>query len=80
MQEHIDGLRAALNAAKPGDRSDLDRKVAILLTDLEKLEGLILAWNIAPRSGVVPAGDLGHRPEENRSRGVLGREVTAFEP
>lgn len=46
MQKHIDDLRAALNAAKPNDRSEDDRRIAILLTELEKLEALGHAWKI----------------------------------
>lgn len=42
----IDALRDALDEAKPNDRSEKDRLVAILLTDLQKLEACCHAWGI----------------------------------
>jgi hypothetical protein len=45
----VEELRALLNEAKPGDRSNADRRIAILLTDLEKIEALIIAWGIVDK-------------------------------
>ena len=33
-----------LKNCKPDDRSDLDRRYAILITDAEKLQALVRAW------------------------------------
>lgn len=51
----IKELRDLLDGAKPGDRSEQDRRVAILLTDLEKLEALVIAWGIADKEEVPSA-------------------------
>lgn len=47
--EKVEELRVLLNEAKPGDRSEADRRIAILLTDLEKIEALIVAWGIVDK-------------------------------
>lgn len=48
-------LREMLTAAKPNDRSEKDRRIAILLTDLEKLEALVIAWDIQAKEGAADA-------------------------
>ena len=39
-------LRAAIESNKTNDRSAQDRRCQIVLTDLEKLEALCVAWLI----------------------------------
>lgn len=47
IQKKIAKLIDDLKELKPNDRSDLDRKIAICITDAEKMEAYF-CWQVAP--------------------------------
>lgn len=47
IQKKISKLIDDLKELKPNDRSDLDRKIAICITDAEKMEAYF-CWQVAP--------------------------------
>lgn len=42
----IEELRKSLESLKPNDRSSRDRKFAIAITSLDKLEAFIMYWGL----------------------------------